>query len=286
MRAATCCAPNSLLNLDVQIRLTSKKIELNTSLSRIEERLLGTEIEASKWTAEEFERLVNECGPRVAVFDCDGTLWGGDAGYGFMAWSLEQGLVSRSTSDWIDTRHRAYRAGNVSEEAICGEMVQIYAGLRDQELRDAAAQYFNEFIRPNIFPEMVKLVADLRESGAELWAVSSTNRWVIAEGVRDFGIPEARVVAAEVKVVNGIITSELVDVPTGPAKAAALRRIGLPHPDAVFGNSLHDLAMLEMARCPFPVNPSPALIAEAGKRGWGYFKPTDAEGLHAHVNGE
>ncbi len=248
--------------------------------------MLGTEIETSKWTAEEFERLVLDSKPKVAVFDCDGTLWSGDAGYGFMAWSLERGLVSRSTSDWIDTRHRAYRAGNVSEEVICGEMVQIYAGLRDQELRDAAAQYFNEFIRPNLFVEMVKLIADLRNAGIELWAVSSTNRWVIAEGVRDFGIPEERVVAADVKVANGIITSDLVDVPTGPAKATALKRIGLPHPDAVFGNSLHDLAMLEMARCPFPVNPSPALIAEAGKRGWGYFKPKGAEGIDAAVNGE
>jgi phosphoserine phosphatase len=248
--------------------------------------LLGTEIEALKWTAEEFERLVLDSNPKVAVFDCDGTLWSGDAGYGFMLWSLEQGLVSRSSSDWIDTRHRAYRAGNVSEEAICGEMVQLYAGLRDQELRAAAAQYFNQLVRPNIFPEMVKLVADLCNAGVDLWAVSSTNRWVIAEGVRDFGIPEAHIVAAEVKVANGIITGELVDVPTGPAKATALRRIGLSQPDAVFGNSLHDLAMLEMARCPFPVNPSPALIAEAGKRGWGYFKPKGAEGLDAAVNGE
>ena len=70
------------------------------------------------------------------MFDCDGTLWGGDAGYGFMAWTLEQGLVSRSTNDWIDTRYRDYRAGNVSEVAMCGEMVQMYAGLREAELRD------------------------------------------------------------------------------------------------------------------------------------------------------
>ncbi|HUB51786.1 MAG TPA: HAD family hydrolase [Terracidiphilus sp.] len=245
-----------------------------------------TEVEVSKWTPKEFERLVFECRPQVAVFDCDGTLWSGDAGYGFMAWSLEQGLVSRSTTDWIDTRHRAYRAGNVSEEVICGEMVQMYAGLRDLELHAAAAQFFNEFVRPNIFPEMLKLVADLRGMGTEIWAVSSTNRWVIEEGVREFGIPAERVVAAEVRVADGIITSELVDVPTGPAKATALRRIGLPHPDAVFGNSLHDLAMLEMARCPFPVNPSPALIAEATKRGWGYFRPPAAERLDAAVNGE
>jgi phosphoserine phosphatase len=49
---------------------------------------------------------------------------------------------------------------------------------------------------------------------------------------------------------------------------------------------MHDLAMLELARCPFPVNPSPALITEAGKRGWGCFKPKGADGIDAAVNGE
>jgi phosphoserine phosphatase len=259
---------------------------LDTTLTEIEGRLLRTETETSKWTADEFDRLVRECRPRVAVFDCDGTLWSGDAGYGFMVWSLEQGLVSRSTNDWIDNRHRAYRAGNVTEEQICGEMVQIYAGLRDNELRAAAAQYFDKFIRPHIFVEMVKLIDELRRAGAELWAVSSTNRWVIEEGTRDFGIPQDHVLAAEVRVADGVITSELIDVPTGPAKAKALKRVGLPHPDAVFGNSLHDLAMLELARCPFPVNPSPALIIEAGKRGWGYFRPSTADSIDAAVNGE
>ncbi len=254
--------------------------------NKIEEGLAQVELEVRKWTAEEFERLVLDCKPNVAVFDCDGTLWGGDAGYGFMAWSLEQGLVSRSTSDWIDTRHRAYRAGQVSEEEICGEMVQIYAGLRDQELRDAAAQYFNHSIHPHIFPEIAALVAKLRRAGVELWAVSSTNRWVIVEGVRDFGIPPERVLAAEARVINSVISSEIVDVPTGPGKAVALRRMGLTHPDAVFGNSVHDLAMLAMARCAFPVNPSPALLAETAKRGWGYFRPAAAEGRSGAVGGE
>ena len=254
--------------------------------SRIEERLTPTQIEARKWTAQEFERAVLDSNPKVAVFDCDGTLWGGDAGYGFMAWSLEQGLVSRSTSDWIDNRHRAYRAGQVSEEVICGEMVQMYAGLHDQELRAAAARYFEEFVRERIFTEMVDLVAALRKAGVELWAVSSTNRWVIGEAAREFGIPKQRVLAAEVRVADGIITSELVDVPTGQGKAVALRRVGLPAPDAVFGNSIHDLAMLELARHPFPVNPSPALLQAAAKKGWGYFRPHAAEGVLAAVAGE
>jgi phosphoserine phosphatase len=251
-----------------------------------EESVQPPQIEAQAWTAEEFKRLVFACEPHVAVFDCDGTLWGGDAGYGFMVWSLEQGLVSRATSDWIDNRHRAYRAGQVSEAEICGEMVQIYAGLRDQELRAAAARYFNGFVRAHIFSEMVALAEALEKAGVELWAVSSTNRWVVAEGVRACGIPVERVLAAEVQVREGVITSELVDVPTDEAKAAALRRVGLPHPDAVFGNSLHDLAMLEMARCPFPVNPSPALLEEAARRGWRYFRPAAAGRFETAVSGE
>jgi phosphoserine phosphatase len=248
--------------------------------------LTPTHIDIPQWTAREFEQLVLEGNPKVAVFDCDGTLWGGDSGYGFMLWSLEQGLVSRSTSDWIDTRHRAYRQGQVSEQQICREMVQIYAGLREQELRAAAANYFEEFVRARIFPELAALVTTLREAGVELWAVSSTNKWVIAEGVRAFGIPESRVLAAEVRVVDSVISSEIVDVPTDEGKAASLKRVGLAAPHSVFGNSIHDLAMLDIARNAFPVNPSPALLVAAAKRGWGFFRPSAAEGIDTGVGGE
>ena len=238
------------------------------------------------WTAEEFERQVLDCNPQTAVFDCDGTLWGGDAGNGVMVWSIEQGLVSRSTCDWIDTRYRSYLAGQVSEVEICGEMVQLYEGLRDEELRSAAARYVRQFIEPRVFAEMARMLDRLIQSGSTLWAVSSTNKWVVAEGARLFGIPEVRVLATEVRIDQGRITTELVDVPTGEGKAVSLKRIGLDRPDAVFGNSVHDLAMLEMARCAFPVNPSPALMAAAAERGWGCFTPAAAVGAESAVAGE
>ena len=245
-----------------------------------------TQIDIRRWNAEEFERLVLDAQPKVAVFDCDGTIWSGDSGSAFLVWSLEQGLVSRSTSDWIDTRYRAYLAGKVSELEICGEIVQIYAGLRDQELRASAAEFVQQFVEPRIFPEIKSLIATLGRAGVELWAVSSTNRWVVAEGVRPLGIPEQRVLAVEARVVDGVITSEIVSVPTDKGKAEALRRVGLPAPDVVFGNSIHDLAMLEIARRAFPVNPSPALMQAAAKRGWGYFRPQATGGIEAAVGGE
>jgi phosphoserine phosphatase len=169
---------------------------------------------------------------------------------------------------------------------MCGEMVQMYAGLRDDELRAAAARYIRKYVQPRIFAEMAALVGTLIKAGVEIWAVSSTNKWVVAEGVRDLGIPEERILAAEVRVVAGLITTEILDVPTDEGKAASLKRIGLTCPDAVFGNSVHDLAMLQMARNAFPVNPSPALLEAAAKNGWGYFQPEAAVEAEAAVGGE
>ena len=153
-------------------------------------------------------------------------------------------------------------------------------------MRKAAAQFLAEHVQHRIFAEIAGLLERLRERGVELWAVSSTNKWVITEGVRRFGIPEERVLAAEVRVESGLLTSDLLDVPTDEGKAASLRRVGLERPDAVFGNSIHDLAMLEIARGAFPVNPSPALLTAAVERGWGYFRPAAAVGVHAAVAGE
>ena len=228
---------------------------------------------AEQYTREEFHKAVLAAHPKIAVFDCDGTLWSGDAGYGFMLWSIESGLVSRNVADWVDTQYRLYRAGKVSEAEMCGEMVQMYSELREEELRRAAAIYFRTHVEANIFPELHKLIAGLQAAGTDIWAVSSTNNWVIEEGVQRFGIPASRVLAATVRVANGLITSELIDVPTDEAKAEALGRVGITQPDCVFGNSIHDEAMLKIAKHAFPVNPTPALLQSSAEHGWTVFYP-------------
>jgi phosphoserine phosphatase len=211
--------------------------------------------------------------PAIAVFDCDGTLWDGDSGYDFMVWSIEEGIVSRNASDWIDNRYRLYLAGKVSELAMCGEMVQIYDGLSEVEIRRAAAAFFHSRFADKIFPEMRSLVASLTDRGTDIWVVSSTNNWVIDEGVRGFDIPPSRVISARAEVVGGVITSKLLDVPTGEGKAQSLVKAGVAAPDVVFGNSVHDAAMLEIARQAYPVNPTPALLQIATRHGWPIFYP-------------
>jgi phosphoserine phosphatase len=43
--------------------------------------------------------------------------------------------------------------------------------------------------------------------------------------------------------------------------------------DAVFGNSIHDFAMLEKAKSAYAVNPSAELAAKAAALGWNVYWP-------------
>jgi phosphoserine phosphatase len=228
---------------------------------------------------EEFHGAVHALSPRVAVFDCDGTLWSGDAGSTFMHWTIESGLVSREAAEWLNGRYAGYRDGSVNELAICGEMVQVFAGITDTAMREAAREFFAEVIEKNIFPEMKTLVDDLHAKGVEIWAVSSTCDWVVEEGVRLFGIAPERVLAACVKVVDGVATGEIVDVPTDEGKVASLKRMGILAPDAVFGNSVHDAAMLAIARRAFPVNPTAALVERSAREDWAVYYPASVRAI-------
>jgi len=234
-------------------------------------------VSANRLTTAEFYKAVDELSPAVAVFDCDGTLWSGDAGSGFMNWTLEKGLLSREAMDWIDTRYRGYTRGEVSEMAICGEMVRMYRGLGVDEMRRAAREFFASRIERNIFPEMLALIENLRARGTDIWAVSSTNDWVIEEGVQRFGIPPERVLAACVQVNDGMVTDMICHVPTDEGKVEALARVGVTAPDAVFGNSVHDAHMLAIARRAFPVNPSTALVERSAREGWAVYYPASVE---------
>ncbi len=238
---------------------------------------------AAPLTTDQFHARVLALAPKVAVFDCDGTLWSGDAGSAFMRWTMETGLLSPDASAWLRSRYEGYNRGQVSEFMICGEMVQVYRGLPIAALRAAAAQFFRSHVEPNIFPEMLALVTALQAAGTDIWAVSSTCDWVIEEGVQRFHIPANRVLAAKVEVIAGVATNRLLDVPTDEGKVASLHSVGIAAgitaPGCVFGNSVHDAAMLAIAQGKgatsgaFAVNPTADLLRRAAANGWPVYFP-------------
>jgi HAD superfamily phosphoserine phosphatase-like hydrolase len=218
--------------------------------------------------AAEFIEGVMRTRPKLAAFDCDGTLWEGDAGERFFDWEIKHGVISDDLARRARARYSEYKAGKVSEDDMCGEMVTLHSGMLEAHLHRLAAEFFQANFVQRIFPEMLELVSRLQKSGCEVWAVSSTNEWVIRNAAKYFGISEDNILAASVQIDEGTITDRLVRVPSGPGKPQAIREVIKRVPDAVFGNSRWDVDMLEMARHPFAINPNPDLEKIAQTRGW------------------
>jgi phosphoserine phosphatase len=211
--------------------------------------------------------------PRHAVFDCDGTLWSGDVGADFFFYEIERGLIPPDAAQRILARYEQYKAGTVGELAMCGEMVTIHQGIAEKDIRALAAELFRTVIEPRIFPEMRELTHRLTAAGCQIWAVSSTNNWAIEEAAPSFAIPRERVIAACVEIENLCATDRLLRVPTDKLKATAIQELIGREVDAVFGNSIHDLAMLEITPHPFVINPNPDLEKIARQRGWTVYQP-------------
>jgi phosphoserine phosphatase len=91
--------------------------------------------------------------------------------------------------------------------------------------------------------------------------------------MKHFGIPESRVLAAQVEVERGIVTDRLIRVPSGVGKPEALRQVVRKEIDGAFGNSRWDRDMLAMAKHAFAVNPNPDLEVVARERGWRFYFP-------------
>ncbi len=224
-------------------------------------------------TSTEFIETVLRLTPRVAAFDCDGTLWSGDAGETFFDWEIKRGVVSAEVGRVMRARYAEYKAGKVSEDDMCGEMVTMHQGMSDASLLEIATDFMTSHFPGRIFPEMKQLVHQLHDKGCEIWAVSSSNEWLIRAGMRQFGIPDEKILAAKAELSNGVVTDKLVRIPSGPGKPAVLREVAGKEIDAAFGNSRWDVDMLAMAKHGFAVNPNPDLEAAARRRGWAVYFP-------------
>jgi phosphoserine phosphatase len=91
--------------------------------------------------------------------------------------------------------------------------------------------------------------------------------------MKQFDIPDDRILATKVEIEGGIVTDRLVRVPSGPGKERALRSVVNKNIDVAFGNSRWDVDMLAHATHGFAVNPNPDLEVTARERGWAIYFP-------------
>jgi len=188
---------------------------------------------------------------------------------------IEHGLIpARCPPSKFSRRYQQYKGRHGRTSSRWRRNGHHPSGHCEKDIRALAAELFRTVIEPRIFPEMRELTYRLADDGCQVWAVLSTNNWSIEAPPRAFASPGARhrPRASRSKSLRhrppsaGPTDDELEGNPIQELIGCRV--------DAIFGNSIHDLAMLETTPHPFAVNPNPDLEKIARTRGWTVYQPT------------
>lgn len=202
-------------------------------------------------------------GKRLAAFDADGCLWGGDIFEDFTQSMIAQGAIDGA--GWP-----AYEAQvKVDPLGACFTMLTFYKGMDHDVFCTHVERFWRDSGRRPWQESVTSSLRFLHEAGFTVWVVSGTATAVLAPLVRY--LPVQRICGLEFEVdANNRITGDHRGIATaGPGKAEALRSLWRGDVHFAVGNSIIDLDMLRLAKeVAWAFRPDAALLAQAEAQGW------------------
>ncbi|MBD9396910.1 HAD family hydrolase [Pseudomonas sp. PDM11] len=210
---------------------------------------------------------------RLALFDLDNTLLGGDSDHAWGDWLCERGILDGATyKARNDAFYQDYLAGRLNITDYLNFTLAIFGRTEMAQLNAWHREFMAECIEPIILPKALALLDKHRAAGDKLVIITATNRFVTAPIAARLGVDT--LLATECEMVDGRYTGRTTDVPCfKEGKVTRLNRWmqenGYTLDGASFySDSMNDLPLLEQVAHPVAVDPDPNLLAEAQKRGW------------------
>ncbi|MBC3953311.1 MULTISPECIES: HAD family hydrolase [Pseudomonas] len=210
---------------------------------------------------------------RLALFDLDNTLLGGDSDHAWGDYLCERGILDTATyKTRNDEFYQDYLAGTLNLTDYLNFSLEILGSTEMAQLDAWHRDFMRDCIEPIILPKALELIAKHRAAGDKLVVITATNRFVTGPIVERLGIET--LLATECEMVDGRYTGRTTDVPCfREGKVTRLNRWleenQLSLEDSYFySDSLNDLPLLEKVANPVAVDPDPKLRAEAESRGW------------------
>ena len=189
---------------------------------------------------------------KVAVFDCDCTLFG-QAPY-YLADEALYDYAKRNYEGKTDSLSVAKMA--VVDQLLHGDnvgvdfvqnRVRFLSGLTADEIQAIGNNMFHEKYQNKMYPEMKQLIANLENFGFEVWILSASPELLYQRFCAEqLGLPEDRILGVKSRVTDGnVVTDELVyPVSQDEGKADVVRTFIKADPLFVGGNSRGDLEMM------------------------------------------
>ena len=210
---------------------------------------------------------------RLALFDLDNTLLGGDSDHAWGDYLCERGILDPiAYKNRNDAFYQDYLAGKLDQGAYLEFTLEILARTEMAQLDEWHRDFMRDCVEPIILPQALALLQKHRDAGDKLVIITATNRFITGPIAQRLGVET--LLATECEMVDGRYSGRSIDVPcVREGKVTRLNRWleenGLNLDDSYFySDSINDLPLLEQVANPVAVNPDPTLRAEAEKRGW------------------
>jgi len=210
---------------------------------------------------------------RLALFDLDNTLLGGDSDHAWGDYLCARGILDADTyKARNDEFYQDYLAGRLDLNEYLNFTLEILAATDVAQLDEWHRDFMRDCIEPIMLPKAAALLQQHRDAGDKLVIITATNRFVTGPIAERLGVET--LLATEVEMVNGRYTGRSFDVPCfKEGKVTRLNRWleenGYDLHDSYFySDSMNDLPLLEQVTHPVVVDPDPRLHEEAKRRGW------------------
>lgn len=214
---------------------------------------------------------------RLAIFDLDNTLLGGDSDHAWGEFLIAAGRVDADEHRRQNNAfYQQYLDGNLDMTAYLEFAMQPVAGVPRAELDALHARFMIDFIEPMMLDKAAALLQEHRDNGDYLLIVTATNRFITEPIAQRLGVDD--LIATDLEERDGVYTGKIAGTPCFQSgKIDKLKEwlqrqpadAGLSLANSVFySDSFNDLPLMEAAATAVAVDPDPHLREQAAERGW------------------
>lgn len=215
---------------------------------------------------------------RLALFDLDNTLLGGDSDHAWGEFLISQGLVDETSHRATNDRfYQQYLDGELDIAAYVRFTVRPISGYDGKQRAALHATFMGEVIEPMILEKGRALVEQHLSRGDVCVIITATNSFITAPIARSLGIET--LLATDLEIVNDRITGNISGVPC--YQDGKVRKLSdwldknsastenLHMESAIFyTDSINDLALMEEVAEPVAVDPDSSLEQVAMTKQW------------------
>ena len=149
---------------------------------------------------------------KVAIFDLDNTLIGGDSDYLWGEFLGENAYVDAKQNRLCHDRYyQDYMMGNFDVNEFLDFQLSILAETEMDTLQIWRERYLREKIDPIILPKATALIGEHRGNGHTLLIITATNRFITEPIAERLAVEN--LIATEPEIYNGRYTGKITDIP-------------------------------------------------------------------------